>query len=71
MRSSLVITVEIIAGTSDKQAAMELAMLATDMQTIVEASQRGLTMRAWPGLGHEKTLTDFEREERLSNYPES
>jgi hypothetical protein len=67
---SLVLKVEILAGTSDKQAAIELSMLATDMGTIVEASQRGITMRAFPGMGWEKTLSDFERDERLNQYPE-
>ena len=47
--TSLVLKVEIIAGTSDEQAAVELQMLATDMGTLVEAQQRETTMRAFPG----------------------
>lgn len=38
--TSLVLTVEIIAGTSDEQAAVELQMMATDMGCIVEAMSR-------------------------------
>ncbi len=66
---SLVLKVEIVAGTCDKQAAIELSMLATDIGTIVEASQRETTMRAFPGMGWEKVLSDFELDERLSQYP--
>lgn len=68
--TSLVLTVEIMAGTTDKRAAVELAMLATDMGTIVEANRRGIKMRAFPGHGWEETLADFERDEKLSQYPE-
>jgi hypothetical protein len=69
--TSLVLTVEIVAGTNDKQAAIELSMLATDMGTIVEAKQRNIKMRAFPHQRWEHTLTEFKRDERLSNYPES
>ena len=63
--SSLVLKVDILAGTREKQAAIEMAMLATDMGMIVESSHNGTTMRAWPGAGWEKTLEEFEREKRL------
>lgn len=67
--SSLVLTVEIMAGTHDKQAAIELTMMATDMGCIVEANQRGITMRAHPGADWQKTLQNFERDERIAQYP--
>lgn len=69
--SSLVLTVEIVAGTSDKQAAIELQMLATDMGCLVEAKQRDITMRARPGEDWQNVLRAYELDEKLSNYPES
>lgn len=69
--SSLVLTVEIIAGTSDENAAVELQMLSTDMGVMVEAMQRDVKMRAFPGQDWQETLKDFQRHERLSNYPKS
>lgn len=69
--SSLVLAVEIIAGTSDEQAAVELQMMATDMGCMVEAMQRETKMRAVPGGDWTKTLDDFRREERLGQYPQS
>ncbi len=67
--SSLVLTVEIMAGTTDEQAAIELQMAATDMGMMIEANQRGITMRATPGADWKTTLQDFQRDERLSSYP--
>ncbi len=69
--SSLFMTVEIMAGTDDASAALDLTMLATDMGMIVEAKQRGIIMRAHPGTDWHDTLANFQRDERLSNYPES
>ena len=69
--TSLVLTVEIVAGTSETQAAIELQMLATDMGTIVEGNHNGIVMRARPGKDWQEVLRDFEREKRLSNYPQS
>jgi len=68
--TSLVLKVEIIAGTSDEQAAIELQMLSTDMGTMVEAQQRETTMRAFPGQDWQETLRDFQRDERLAGYPQ-
>lgn len=68
--SSLVLTVEIIAGTSDETAAVELQMLATDLGLMVEAMQRGIKMRASPGADWKECLRAFQIDERLSNYPE-
>ncbi len=67
---SLVMSVQIMAGTDDSTAAVDLQMLATDMGVIVEAKQRGITMRAFPGKDWQHTLREFERDERLSNYPD-
>lgn len=69
--TSLVLTVEIVAGTSETQAAIELQMLATDMGTIVEGKHNGIVMRARPGKDWQEVFRDFEREKRLSNYPQS
>lgn len=69
--SNIILNVEIVAGTSDTQAAVEMTMLATDVGTIVEAKQRGVTMRAFPGGSWEEALRQFERDERLSLYPTS
>lgn len=68
--ASLVLTVEIVAGTSETQAAIELQMLATDMRTIVEGKHNGITMRARPGEDWQDVLRDFERERRLNDYPQ-
>ena len=69
--TSLVLTVEIVAGTSEEHAAIELQMLATDIGTIVEGKHNGIFMRARPGSDWQEVLRDFEREKRLMDYPQS
>jgi hypothetical protein len=67
--ASLVVTVEIVAGTSETDASIDLQMLATDLGTIVEGKHNGIVMRARPGADWQEVLRDFEREKRFNDYP--
>jgi hypothetical protein len=70
-RSGLTLNVAATPGLNDRQIAVELTMLATDLQVFVATKQRGLAMRAWPGADPDQVLAKFERDERLSFYPKN
>ena len=63
---SLVLTVEIIAGSSEQAVAVDLATLSDKLGLTVEANFNGIRMRAFPGYGWEKTLYDFKRDKRFT-----
>lgn len=68
--SSIVVIVEVIAGTSELQTATEIAELATRLGVIVETSHNGVVMQAHPGDTREKVMRGFVRERGLFDPPE-
>lgn len=60
----LIVTVEIVAGTSETDAAIDMQTLATDLGAIVEGKHNGTVMRAKPGGNWQKVMRNFELEKR-------
>lgn len=68
--SGLVLTVEIVAGTAERDAAASLAALAEKLGVIIEANHNGTRMWALPGDDVDAIMQEFVRERGLANYPD-
>ena len=71
MASDLMMTVQIVAGTSEENAAAELARLAERVRITVEAKHNGVTMIARPYQLARDVLAEFKRDQQLARYPSS
>lgn len=65
------LTVEVMAGTSEAEAARDLLRLAQRLDILVEAKHNGTLMMAFPSDSVEDVVQRFDRERRLENYPQS
>jgi phage terminase small subunit len=70
MRGGLILTVEIMAGTSEADAARALVQLADRTGVQSGSKHNGVEMFADPGDTTEDVMRRFERERDLQNYPE-